>query len=207
MADDDRDNLFLDERCDLGEQLAVLEFVRVETPHKFLPRADDDFARNGNSAQPIDGARIEFQGALILELLENVLLHLLDRSLRVDEVIVEDFLEGLERLPRLLLEHAVTTARERLIVIGWTIFAQISDAGTNHFFIVPSRLAPALELACNRLLLIDEQHHDVNRRLPEMDAERSVVKLAAQRVHFVHEKFQTLDLHLRPREAIEDHAI
>src|SRR5687768_12923872 len=205
MADDNWDNLFLDERCDLGEQLAVLEFIRVEAPHKFLPRTDDDFARNGNSAQPIDGSRIEFQGALIFEFLQNVLLHLFNRSLRVDEVIVENFLEGLERLPRLLLEHAVTSARERLIVIGRTIFAEFSDAGTNHFFIVPPRLPPALELACDRLLLIDEQHHNVNRRLPEMNAERSVVKLAPQRVHLVDEEFQTLDLHLRPREAVEDY--
>ena len=128
-------------------------------------------------------------------------------SLGVDEVVVEDFLQRLERVPGLLLEDLVAPPRERLVVVGGSIFAQLADAGAPHFLVVRVRFAAALQLARDRFLLVDEQHHDVDGRLPEMDAERRVEELAPQRVHLVDEQLQALDLHVGAREAVDDHAV
>ena len=128
-------------------------------------------------------------------------------ALRVDEVVVEDLLQRLERVPGLLLERLVAPPRQRLVVVGRPIFAQPADAGAPHFLVVGERFAAALQLAGDRFLLIDEQHHDVDRRMPEMDAERRVVELAPQRVHLIDEQLQALDLNVGAREAVEDHAV
>ena len=68
-------------------------------------------------------------------------------------------------------------------------------------------LPAAFELALHRSVLVDKQHHDVNRGLAEMDAERRRRKLAPQRLHAVDEQFQAFDLHLRARKAVEDAAV
>jgi hypothetical protein len=76
-----------------------------------------------------------------------------------------------------------------------------------HLLVVGQGFAAAFELAGDGFLFVDEQHHDVDRRLPEMDAERGAVEIPAQRVHLVDEKLEALDLHLGARKAVEDDAI
>ena len=90
----------------------------------------------GTPQQPLHGARVELERALILQLLQDVLLDLLERPLGVDEVVVEDFLERLERVPGLLLERLVAPPRQRLVVVGGPILAQLADAGAPHFLVV-----------------------------------------------------------------------
>ena len=71
----------------------------------------------------------------------------------------------------LKMQAHVQAAGERLVVIGRPVFAQLPDAAAAHFFVVGERLAAALELPADRFLLVHEKHHDVNGRLPKMDAQ------------------------------------
>src|SRR4051812_18296751 len=107
MAEDNRHDLAFDERDHLGEQLAVFELVAVEALYHVLTGVHDNLARDGDAAQAVDRARIELERALILELLQNTLLDGFDRTLGVDEVVVENFLQRPQRVPGLLLERLV----------------------------------------------------------------------------------------------------
>ena len=69
------------------------------------------------------------------------------------------------------------------------------------------RLAAALELALDALRLVDEEHHDVERRLPEAVRLRGVGKLPAQRNHLVVEHLEALDLHGGAGESVEHRAV
>jgi hypothetical protein len=113
----------------------------------------------------------------------------------------------LQRVPRLLLEHAVTALGERLVQIGRALLEQVAHAGAPHLRVVRLNLAAAIQLAGDRGLLVDEQHHDVNRRLAEMDAEGRAVEFAAQLLHVRDEHLETLDLDLGARKAVEDHPV
>ena len=95
----------------------------------------------------------------------------------------------------------------RLVVIGGPIFAQIADSGAQHFLVVTQRFAAALELPRDGFLLVDEENHDVNGGMPEMNAERRAEEFTPQRVHLVDQEFQTLDLHVGAREAVDDDAV
>jgi hypothetical protein len=116
--------------------------------------------------------RIEFEGALVLEFLEDVFLDLGDRALRVDEVVVEVVLEGKEGLPGLLLEHPVTADGERLVEVGGAFLLQFAAPGGADLGVVLADEAAALELAGDALVFIDEKDDDVEGRLAEMDVER-----------------------------------
>ncbi len=84
---------------------------------------------------------------------------------------------------------------------------QLAEAGATHVLVVRADLEAALELALDRGLLVHEEHHDVHRGVTKMDAQRRVVKLAAQRVQAVDQQLEALDLHLRAGEAVEDDAV
>src|SRR5690606_21530082 len=104
------------------------------------------------------------------ELPQNVLLNFFDWALSVDEVIMENLLQRLQRVPRLLLENAIAALRESFVVIGRTVFGERANSGANDLVVVHARLCSALELTGDRLLFVDEQHHNVNGGLSKMNA-------------------------------------
>ena len=103
VARDDRHELGLDDVDDANEQLGMLQLVAVEPPHQFLPRVQDDLLGQRQRAQPVVRARLQFQRALVLQLLENVGFDFFDRPFGIDEVVVIDVLQRLQRVPGLLL--------------------------------------------------------------------------------------------------------
>ena len=88
MPRDDRHELVADEIDDLPQQLGVLELVAVEPLHQLLPAVDHELLGERQRAQPLERPRVELERALVLQLLEDVRLHLGDRTFGVDEVIV-----------------------------------------------------------------------------------------------------------------------
>ena len=122
-------------------------------------------------------------------------------------MVVEEAAQRLERIPRLLLEDAVPAAGQVLVVIGRPLLEHLADAGAPRLLVVRADLAAALELAFDRGPFIDEEHHDVNRRLTEMEAERRGGEFAPRGLHAIDEQLQALHLHLGPREAVQDAAI
>src|SRR6266850_2350257 len=167
----------------------------------------DDVARDGHTSEPVHRMRIELQRALVFELLQNVLLDLLDGPAGIDDMVVKNFLQRLERVPGLFFERLVSPSRKRLIMVRGAILPGTADSGAPDFAVMDARFAASLQLARHRFLFVHEKNHDVDRRMPEMDTERSVIELAPQRVHLVHEPFQALDLHMRSGKAVENHAM
>ena len=78
VAHDDRHDLLLDERHHLLEKPGVLELVGVEPLHQLLPGVHDDFTGQRQAAQAVEGAGVELERALVLELVEDVVLDLLE---------------------------------------------------------------------------------------------------------------------------------
>ena len=66
----------------------MLQLVAVEPLDQLLPAVHDELFGERHVPQPLERARVQLQGALVLELLEDVGLDLGDRAFRVDEVIV-----------------------------------------------------------------------------------------------------------------------
>ena len=66
----------------------MLQLVAVEPLDQLLSGVDDDLLGERHGPQPLKGARLELERALILQLLEDVGLHLGDRTFGVNEVIV-----------------------------------------------------------------------------------------------------------------------
>ena len=74
----------------------------------------DDFAGQRQSPKPVEGARVQLQRALVFEFADDVGLHFGDGRLTVNEVVVEDLLEGNQRVVGSFLEDAVAVARPAL---------------------------------------------------------------------------------------------
>jgi hypothetical protein len=53
----------------------------------------DDIASQWQPPEPIKGARVQFQRALVFELADDVGLHFGDWCLAIDEVVMKDLLE------------------------------------------------------------------------------------------------------------------
>ena len=66
----------------------MFQLVAVEPLDQLLPAVHDELLGERQRPQPLERARVQLQRALILELLEDVGLHLRDRALGVDEVVV-----------------------------------------------------------------------------------------------------------------------
>ena len=90
----------------------MFQLVAVEPLDQLLPAVDDELLGQRQRAQPLERARVQLQRALILELLEDVRLHLGDRAFGVDEVVVIELTQRGQRRPRLLLEHLIAPAHE-----------------------------------------------------------------------------------------------
>ena len=204
---DDGHDLAINEGDDLAEEFRVLELVGVEAFYEFLAGVDDDFASDGDDAEAVVGGGVELEGALVLELVEDVTLDLGKVALGVDEVVVEDLLEGLEGVPRLLLEDAVTALGEDGIVVGGAFFPELAVAGAADLVVVDLGFAAAFELAIDGGLFVHKEHHDVHGGLAEMDAEGGADEFATEALHAIDEEFQALDLDLGPGKAVEDTAV
>ena len=207
MPRDDRHHLLVDERDDPLEELGFAQLVAVEALDQFLAGVDDDLAGERQGAQAVEGAWVELERALILEFPDNVLLDLGERALGVDQVVVEDILEGKQRFPRLLLEHAVAAAGELLLEIRDALLHQLAGAGTADLVIVQLGLAAALELPAHTLLLVHEEDDDLHDRLAEMLGERRAVEFAPKLGHLFVKHLQALDLRVGPGETVEDDAV
>ena len=137
---DDRHHLLLDELHHGLQQLRALHLVAIQAAHQILPGVPDDLAGQRQLAEQVEGARIEFEGALVLQLADDVLLHQLQRRLRVDEVVVEDLLQRDERVVGLLLEDLVAVARQRGVEVGGPLLPELAEPGAFG----PPRCARAL---------------------------------------------------------------
>src|SRR4029077_2370796 len=113
-----------------------------------------------------------------------------------DEMIVKDFLQRLQGIPRLLFERLIAAPGKRFIVIRRPVLPALSDSGSRHIRVVNTGLATAFQLTADGFRLVDKQNHDVDRRMPEMDTQWSVVELTPQFVHLVDEQLQALHLDL-----------
>ena len=184
-----------------------LDLVAVEAAHQVLAGMPHDLAGHRQAAQHVERARIELERTLVFQLADDVFPHQLERGLGIDEVVVEDFLERHQRVVSLLFEDAVAVARQILAEVRRPFLPKLPDAGTLHLLVVRDHLAAALHLAGDAFRFVHEEHHDVENRLLEMHGVRRVGELAAQRVHFLVQHLEALDLHLRAREAIEDRPV
>jgi len=82
-----------------------------------------------------------------------------------------------------------------------------AHARAGDLLVVGDDLPSALELARHAFRLVDEQHHDVEDGLLEVDHLRGAGELPPQRDHLVEEQLEALYLHLRAREAVEQRAV
>lgn len=207
VPDDDGHDLAINKGDDLAEEFRVLEHVGVEAFYEFLAGVHDDLARDGDDAEAVVGGGVELEGALVLELVEDVALDLGEVALGVDEVVVENLLEGLEGVPRLLLEDAVAALGEDGIVVGGAFFPEFAVAGAADLVVVDLGFAAAFELTLDGGLFVHEEHHHVHGGLAEMDAEGGADEFATEALHAIDEEFQALDLDLGAGEAVEDTAV
>ena len=144
---------------------------------------------------------------MILEFLEDVLLDLVDIALGVDEVVVEDLLQRLKRIPGLRLENEVAAFGQRGIVVSGAFFQELANARAADFFVVGFDLKSALKLTFHRGVFVNEEHHDMDGGLAEIHAERRMIEIAPQRLDAVHEELEALDLDLGAGESVKDDAI
>ncbi len=93
VALDDGHELVDDHVDDRYEQFGVFQFVRIQSFHQLLARVHRDVFSEGDWTQSVEGSWIEFQGALILKLGQDVLLNLRNRAFGVDEMVVIDFFQ------------------------------------------------------------------------------------------------------------------
>ncbi len=167
----------------------------------------DDLAGQRQPPKPVEGARVQLQRALIFQLADDVGLHFGDGRLGVDEVVVEDLLEGNQRVVGLLLEDAVAVACQPLAKVRRPFLPPFAHARAGDLLVVGDDLPSAHELARHAFRLVDEQHHDVEDGLLEVDHLRGSGELPPQRDHLVEEQLEALYLHLRAREAVEQRAV
>jgi hypothetical protein len=185
----------------------MLDFVAIQAANQILTGVADDFAGDRESAEEIVGAGVEFEGALVFELANDVFLDQFEGRLGVDEVVVEDFLEGDEGVVGLLFEDFVAIAGEAGVEVGGAFFPEFTEAGAANFLIVFEDFLAAFELAGDAFAFIDEEHHDVEDGLFEVGGVGGVGEIAAEAHHFVEEHFEALDLDFGAREAVEDGAV
>ena len=207
VTDDDGHHFLFDEGHHGLHELGFLHFVAVQTAHEVLTRMTHDLAGQRKVAQLVEGARIEFEGTLVLELANDVVLHQFERCLRIDEVVVEDLLERDQGVVGFLFEDLVAIARQCWIEVGGAFFPEFSETRAADLCIVRQHLLAALELTGDAFRLIHKQHHDVEDWLFEMRGVGRFREITAQPDHFIKEHLQALHLHLGAGEAIEDRAV
>jgi hypothetical protein len=207
VADDDGHHLSLDEIDNGLHDFRMFDLVAIQAANQILTGVADDFAGNRESAEEVVGAGVEFEGALVFELANDVFLDQFEGRLGVDEVVVEDFFEGDEGVVGFLFEDFVAIAGEAGVEVGGAFFPEFAEAGAADFLIVFKDFLAAFELAGDAFAFIDEQHHDVEDGLFEVGGVGGVGEIAAEAHHFVEEHFEALDLNFGAREAVEDGAV
>jgi len=207
VAHDDGHDFLLDELDDALEGGGVLGGVTIEAVNEFLPGCADDLAGKRKAAEEVVGAGLKLEGALVLELADDIAANDLKRGLGVDEVVVEEFLEGDECVVGLLLEDAVAIACQSLVEVGGALLPELADAGAFDLLVVANDLTAAFQLAGDALRLVHEEDHDVKHGLPEVDGQGCIREVPTKRNHLVIEQLETLDLNLGAREAVEDGAV
>ena len=83
----------MDEIDDGVEQLRVLDLIAIQPVYQLLTGMLDDFIREWDMPQCIECSWVELEGALVFQLIDDVLLDDVDRRLRIDEVLVENLFE------------------------------------------------------------------------------------------------------------------
>jgi histone H3/H4 len=107
----DRQELVLNQFDDLTEGLGVTFGVVIKTANKVLTGMLDNLRRQRNRRDKVIRVFRQLQGALVLEFLDDAGLDFGERALRIDEMVMEDVAERLQRLVSALLKDAVTIAR------------------------------------------------------------------------------------------------
>ena len=202
---DDRQELVLDQLDDLTEDLGVALGVVIETADEILTGVLDDLRGQRNRRDEVIRLFGQFEGALILELLDDAGLDFRQRTLRVDEVVVEDVAQGLKRLVGTLLEDAVTIAGGVGREVGLADFGERA-AVAGDLLVLGEGFLAALQLTADRLVLVDEEDEDVEVGLRETRAMRRAAEFGAQVVELGEEVLEALHLHHRTREAVDDRA-
>ena len=111
---------------------------------------------------------VEFQRALVFQLLQNVFLHNFQRCLSIDEVIVEQLLEGYQRVVGLFFKDPVTVACQIVVKVGRAFLPQGTDSTAPDFFVVCQGLTATFQLTGNTFGFVNKQHHDVKGGLFEV---------------------------------------
>src|ERR1700674_296607 len=207
VANQDWHHLAFNELDHPPEGFWLLHLVAIQPPDEVLAGVPDDFAGQRQPPKPVEGARVQLQRALIFQLADDFGLHLGDGCLGVDEVVVEDLLEGNQRVVGLLLEDAIAVACQPLAKVRCPFLPTFAHARAGDLLVVGDDLPSALELARHAFRLVDEQHHDVEGGLLEVDHLRGAGELPPQPDHLVEEQLEALDLYLGAREAIEQRAV
>jgi len=165
----------------------------------------DDLRRQGDRRDKVIRVFRQLEGALILEFLDDAGLDFRQRTLRVDEVVVEDVAQGLQRLVGAFLEDAVAVAGGVCREVG------LADLGERAAFagdllVLGEGFLATLQLTADRLVLVDEEDEDMEVRLRETRAMRRATELGTQVVELGEEVLEALDLHHRARETVDDGA-
>ena len=203
MGLDDRQELVLDQLDDLTEDLGVTLGVVVEAADEVLTGVLDDLRGQLDRRDEVIRLFGQLERALVLELLDDAGLDFRQRTLRVDEVIVEDVAQGLQRLVGSLLEDAVTIAGGVGREVGLADFGERA-AVAGDLLVLGEGFLAALQLTADRLVLVDEEDEDVEVRLREARAVRRAAEFGAQVVELGEEVLEALHLHHLARETVDD---
>ena len=205
VGSDDRQELVLDQLDDLPEGVGVTLGVVVEAADEVLAGVLDDLRGQRDRRDEVIRLFGQLERALILELLDDAGLDFRQRTLRVDEVVVEDVAQRLQRLVGALLEDAVTVAGGVGGEVGLTDLGERAPFAGGLLVLGEGFLA-ALQLTADGLVLVDEEDEDVEMRLREARAVRGAAEFGAQVVELGEEVLEALHLHHRTREAVDDRA-
>jgi dTDP-glucose 4,6-dehydratase len=207
MADDYGHHPLLDKLHDFGEQPAVFNFIFIQPPHEVLPGMLGDLIGDRQHAEAVEGPRVQLQGALVVQFANDVFMNNLQGLLRIDEMVVKNFLQGDQCIVGLLLEDAVAVPGQGFIEVGGALFHETPDTRTLDLLIVGNHLAPALELPRHTFVLIDKEDHDVKNRLTEVTIKRSSGEFAAEGDHLVVKHLETFDLNFCAWKPVEHGAV
>ena len=166
---------------DLDHQLeegGVAVLVLVQPGHQVTPGMHDDVTDKRDPLHHVVGLLAQLQRALVLELLDDVLLHLLDGPAGVDEGEGEVLLERLQR--RVVVAEDLVPLPPRVLVHVRISLLEKREPLLHHLSVlVLNGLAP-LQLPLDALHLLNEEDGHAEHRPCECSAEWGVEELLPQ---------------------------
>jgi len=169
----------------------------------------DHVTGHRNGCNDVIRGLFQLQRALVFHFLHDTGLHIHDRALCIDKVVVEQLPQTREGGIRHFLEGTIAVPRGFRVKVGFSHFFLYRIAIGTRFSVQVGFLyfTAAVELAVHTHLLIDIKHDNMKNGFEEMNFELGFQELPAQLKQAVMKKFQAFNLHLCSGEAIHHHTV